>query len=189
VSRPNRHSRLTDSELLGLAADGDADAFSEFYVRHRGLVVAFLRQRSGRPDVAADLLAETFVSALDWLRSGGAVPVSPVGWLMTIARNKLFGSWRRKRVEDETRRRLSLEPLVLTDDNLAEIDDVSARTDVAVELARALPADQFAALKAHILDERSYAEIATDLETSEAVIRKRVSRGLKFLRGAIGRDE
>jgi RNA polymerase sigma factor (sigma-70 family) len=172
-----------------LAADGDADAFSEFYVRHRGLVVAFLRQRTGRADVAADLLAETFVAALDWLRSGGALPPSPVGWLMTIARNKLFASWRRRRVEDETRRRLGLEPLILTDENLAEIEDISARTDVALELARRLPADQFAALEAHILAERSYTEIARELETSPAVVRKRVSRALGVLRVALGRDD
>lgn len=189
MSRPHPHSRLSDAALLALAADGDADAYSEFYVRHRGLVVAFLRQRTGRSDIAADLLAETFVAALDWLRSGGAIPASPVGWLMTIARNKLFGSWRRRRVEDDTRRRLGLEPLILTDRNLTEIDDVSARTNVAVELARRLPPEQFAALKAHILDERPYAEIATELETSEAVIRKRVSRALGVLRTALGSNE
>jgi RNA polymerase sigma-70 factor (ECF subfamily) len=189
VPRPQRHSRLSDAALLALSADGDADAFSEFYTRHRGLVVAFLRQRTGRPELAADLLAETFVAALDSLRSGGQLPASPVGWLMTIARNKLIDSWRRGRVEDETRRRLGLEPLLLTDQNLREIDEVSSRVDVALELARHLPPEQFAALEAHILEERSYAEIAGELKTSPAVIRKRVSRALNVLRAALGQDE
>jgi RNA polymerase sigma factor (sigma-70 family) len=182
------HSRLSDAALLGLAADGDADAYSEFYVRHRGSVVAFLRARTGRSETAADLLAETFVAALESLRSGGQVPPSPVGWVMTIARNKLIDSWRRGRVEDEARRRLGLEPLILTDADVFEIDELSARTDVAVDLARQLPADQFAALAAHVLDERSYEEIARELETSPAVVRKRVSRALRALRTGLGRD-
>lgn len=188
MRRQRPHSRLSDATLLALAAEGEGEAFSEFYVRHRGLVVAFLRQRTGQADVAADLLAETFVAALDWLRTGGGLPASPVGWLMTIARNKLIDSWRRGRVEDETRRRLGLEPLTLIDANLLEIDELSARTEVALELARHLPAKQFAALSAYILDEQTYAEIARQLETSPAVIRKRVSRALGALRSGLDRD-
>jgi RNA polymerase sigma factor (sigma-70 family) len=134
-------------------------------------------------------LAETFVTALAWLISGDPLPASPVGWLMTIARNKLIDSWRRGRVEDATRQRLRLEPLLLSDQDLLEIENIASRTDVALELARRLPAEQFAALEARVLDERSYEEIATDLETSPAVVRKRVSRALNVLRATLGRDD
>jgi RNA polymerase sigma-70 factor (ECF subfamily) len=41
---------------------------------------------------------------------------------------------------------------------------------------------QAAAVRARIIDEESYAEIARRLECSEAVVRKRVSRGLAQLK-------
>ncbi len=45
-----------------------------------------------------------------------------------------------------------------------------------------LPAEQRDAIRARVLDERDYGEIARELRTSELVIRKRVSRGLAELR-------
>jgi RNA polymerase sigma-70 factor (ECF subfamily) len=38
------------------------------------------------------------------------------------------------------------------------------------------------AIEAHHLEERGYAEIAAELQCSESVVRKRVSRGLASLR-------
>ena len=46
-----------------------------------------------------------------------------------------------------------------------------------------LPADQRAAIEAHVLEERSYPEIADEAGASEAAVRMRVSRGLAALRG------
>jgi DNA-directed RNA polymerase specialized sigma24 family protein len=45
-----------------------------------------------------------------------------------------------------------------------------------------LPADQRAAIEARVVDEQEYEQIAAATQTSEAVIRKRVSRGLASLR-------
>ena len=44
------------------------------------------------------------------------------------------------------------------------------------------------AVQAHVVAERDYAEIAQDLNVSEAVVRKRVSRGLAALRHRMGAD-
>ena len=45
-----------------------------------------------------------------------------------------------------------------------------------------LPPDQRDAVRARVLDQDDYAEIATRLECSQSVVRKRVSRGLATLR-------
>lgn len=45
-----------------------------------------------------------------------------------------------------------------------------------------LPAEQQEALRAHIVDDESYNDLAARLRTSPAVVRKRVSRGLSILR-------
>jgi DNA-directed RNA polymerase specialized sigma24 family protein len=48
-----------------------------------------------------------------------------------------------------------------------------------------LPADQRVAVEARIVDDRSYADIASEMRCSESVVRKRVSRGLATLREQI----
>jgi DNA-directed RNA polymerase specialized sigma24 family protein len=92
------------------------------------LVLGFVGRRVSSPELAADLLAETFAAAL-----------------------------------------------------VAVLD----AEDVAGRLAELLPEDQLGALRARIVDERDYSEIATDLRCSEAVVRKRVGRALQTLRAAM----
>jgi RNA polymerase sigma-70 factor (ECF subfamily) len=58
------------------------------------------------------------------------------------------------------------------------------RTDVAGHLSR-LPADERTAVRARIVEERNYREIALSLGCSELVVRKRVSRGLARLRAEL----
>ena len=49
-----------------------------------------------------------------------------------------------------------------------------------------LSPEQREAVAAHILDGRPYGQLARELETSEAVVRKRVSRGLAAMRNWMG---
>jgi len=67
-------------------------------------------------ELAADLMCETFAKALVVVHDADReLPVVPLGWLLTIARNELIDSVRRGRVADDTRRRLAIEPLELSD--------------------------------------------------------------------------
>jgi RNA polymerase sigma-70 factor (ECF subfamily) len=59
---------------------------------------------------------------------------------------------------------------------------VETADDEVVQLLQRLPADQRAAIEARVVDEQQYEQIAAATRTSEAVIRKRVSRGLASLR-------
>ena len=68
----------------------------------------------------------------------------------------------------------------MLDDDAIELV-VTAEGDV-VQLLQRLPADQRAAIEARVVDEQEYEQIAAAAQTSEAVIRKRVSRGLASLR-------
>jgi RNA polymerase sigma factor (sigma-70 family) len=178
--------RRDDQSLLRAARDGDGQAFGAFYRRHRALVLAFLRRRTGNTESAADLLAESYAAALVAVTDDDSrLPDEPVAWLLTIARNKLLDSLRRGQVEQSARERLALEPLAIDDEDLARVEDLACSTDVAGSLASLLPPEQFEALSARIFEERDYTEIAGELRCSEAVVRKRVSRALQTLRGAM----
>jgi RNA polymerase sigma factor (sigma-70 family) len=107
----------------------------------------------------------------------------PVGaWLLGIAANKLRESRRRKRIEDSARRRLGLEPVAFTDEDLELVDELVGMDERLQTLTRQLPVDQRNALMARIVEERPYEEIAAELECSSSVVRQRVSRGLRTLR-------
>ena len=186
MAKPRR-DRRSDGQLLALAVTTEPEAFTVFYQRHVDVVLAYLRRRTASPEAAADLMAETFAAALLALHATVApdeIDV-PAAWLLGIARNKLFESYRRGRIEAAARERLGLEPLVLDDTDLALVEELSA-TDVVDQLADLLPPDQLEALRARVIDERDYEEIARDLECSEAVVRKRVSRALRTLRTRSG---
>jgi RNA polymerase sigma factor (sigma-70 family) len=182
-----RSDRRSDKQLLALAVTTEPQAFTVFYERHVDVVLAYMRRRTSSPEAAADLMAETFAAALLALHTNIEVEEIevPVAWLLGIARNKLFESYRRGRVEAAARERLGLEPLVLDDADLALVEELS-ESDVINALADLLPPDQLEALRARVIDERDYEEIARDLECSEAVVRKRVSRALRTLRARGG---
>jgi RNA polymerase sigma factor (sigma-70 family) len=103
-------------------------------------------------------------------------------WLFGIARNVLAESYRRGRVEAAARARLGLPQLILDDHAANTIARLSAEGESAFIALEALPADQRQAVEQRVLRERDYPEIAGDLRCSEALVRKRVSRGLRALR-------
>jgi RNA polymerase sigma-70 factor (ECF subfamily) len=168
----------SDDELLE-ATPREPEAFGVFYRRHEERVVRYFLARTGDAEVAADLAAETFASALSASRRFRPRREPAAAWLFGIARNTLAMSQRRGRVEERARRLLGLPPLVLTDE---VVERIEALEGTAVELVDDLPPDQGEAVRARIVDERDYSEIAKDLRCSEAVVRKRVSRGLQSLR-------
>ena len=174
---------VSDRELLLRTRDGDAEAFGVFYRARRGDVLAFLRVRVASGELAADLMCETFVQALVAVHDRDReLLVVPIAWLITIARNTLIDSARRGRVADDVRRRLQMEPLVLEDLDLTEVEEAAAEADLLADLRAALPADELAAFVARVFDERAYEDIAVELEISPSVVRKRVSRAAAHLR-------
>jgi RNA polymerase sigma-70 factor (ECF subfamily) len=183
VSEWSRHS---DEVLLG-ATPRDPEAFGEFYRRHEDGILGFHLRRVGDPEVAIDLTAETFAAALRSARRfrPGAAPAR--AWLFGIARNTLAMSVRRRRVESRARRKLGLAPLAITDEAL---ECVLALSETPVlDLVDTLPEQQRHALTERVVEERSYADIARDLQCSELVVRKRVSRALETLRDQVQGDD
>jgi RNA polymerase sigma-70 factor (ECF subfamily) len=164
------------------------EGFAAFYREHAGPLTGFFMRRTGDAEVAADLVAETFAAALGSTRRYDPAQGPAVAWLYGIARNQLGLAQRRGRVEDRARRRLGMEPLQLTDLAIERVEAHAAAEGTAHalrELLDGLPPDQRAAVEARVVDERDYAEIATAAETSETVIRQRVSRGLSRLRSGM----
>src|SRR3954454_16342547 len=159
------------------------DSFDAMYLRYREPVLGYFARRVGEPEVAADLMAETFARAL--VRYRTEPPDEPAAWLFTIARNLLIDSSRRGQVEESARRKLHLEPLVLHDADIQRIEEVAEAADLAESVRATLSPTQYEALRARAVDEESYAELALRLRCSAAVARKRVSRAIANVRTVI----
>jgi RNA polymerase sigma factor (sigma-70 family) len=170
----------TDDDLLTRT---DARSFEEFYVRHVAAVLGYFARRTRDAELAADLTSETFAAALAGRRGYRAEAGTGPAWLFGIASRKLADAQRKGYAERRMRRRLGLERIPLTADDVAYIESLATGT-----ILDGLAEDQRAAVQARVVEERGYDEIAAEMDTTEAVVRKRVSRGLAAARRRLGRQ-
>jgi RNA polymerase sigma factor (sigma-70 family) len=136
----------------------------------------------GSEEVAADLAGETFAAAL--LACGRYRPseAPAVAWLLGIARNKLRESARRGRVEIEARERLGVPPIAFDDEDLLRVQELVGAGETALGLLEQLPGAQRDAVRARVVDELGYEQLALEFGHSQQVVRQHVSRGLRRLR-------
>lgn len=186
-------ARDDDSDAALLAATRrDPAAFAPVYERHAPALLAYLRARTRSTEQALDLTAETFAAAL---RSAhryrpGEGPVR--AWLFGIANHKLLDAQRRSHVAGSALRRLRIDALDLTGDEIAEVDrrlSEQADGELAMRLVADLPPDQRDAVLARVVEEAGYAELAARFQTSEANVRARVHRGLRRLGSRMTRTQ
>jgi RNA polymerase sigma-70 factor (ECF subfamily) len=175
-------SAPSDEELL---ASHEVGSFALFYRAHVDGLLGFFCRRTHDAELAADLTAETFAAALAGRRRFRAEAGSASAWLYGIASKQLAYAQRRSAAERRARRRLGMERIELLDTDIERINTLGQTTNARAWLERLAP-DQRDAITAHVIYGRGYDEIAEDAHTSEAVVRKRVSRGLAAVRQRMG---
>jgi RNA polymerase sigma factor (sigma-70 family) len=181
--------RRTDAELLA-ATRTDETAFVAFYDRYERGIVGYFARRVADREAVADLTAEVFAAALGAAPRYRSSQPTAANWLFTIAHNTLTKSLRSQQVQSRARRKLGITEAVRLDaDELDRVETLADSDHWLTDLLDRLPSDQAKAVRARVLDERSYPQIAAELKTSELVIRKRVSRGLTTLRSHIGKEK
>ena len=158
---------------------------SELYARHGDTLLVFFARRTLDPEVAADLFAETFAQALaSRARFRGEGQDAEAAWLYKIAHRQLARYVRRGAVERRAQRKLELERPEFTEEAGAALMQRAGLKELRSDLAKALaelPHETRAAIQLRIVDDLSYEEVASHLNTSEQNARARVSRGLRAL--------
>jgi RNA polymerase sigma factor (sigma-70 family) len=182
MDREMTGSGHVDEQALLVAAQRGGEPFAAFYRHFERSILGFFMRATNRADIAADLTAETFACALESVASFDPARGRADQWLFGVARNVLGKSYRSRRVDAAARARLGLPQLVLDDDVIDVISRLTEGPNVATGALAQLPHEQRQAIEAHVLHERDYADIAGQLACSEAVVRQRVSRGLRALR-------
>jgi RNA polymerase sigma factor (sigma-70 family) len=175
----------TDEEdLVRRTAAGDRRAFDELYRRTSPWLVLRLRRRCADEDVVADVLQETYLAV--W-RAAGSFAGSPakgsaVGWLWTIAANRLVDAFRRRARQAQ----LPAVPLAETTSPAAEDEVMAGRIGQDLEHALlVLPEELRLVLRAMVLDGLSVRETSLLLGVPEGTVKSRARRARIALREAL----
>lgn len=167
----------------------DADDIARLYAAHARGLIAYFARRTFDPQVASELMAETFASAVaDGRAFRGDGDEAATGWLYGIARHQLSNWYRKAAVERRTLNKLGLEPPVLSDVEYERVEELAGLAELRARVAtllEELPAESRDALRLRVLDERPYPEVAAALGIAEPAARARVSRALRGLAASL----
>lgn len=168
-------------------------SFETFFANERTRIVRLCTRLTGDADASEDLAQEAMIEA--W-RTAIRVedPAALSAWLSGCARN-VCQRWARKRGRELAHRApISIETgdaaaLFAGDDDLElelERDDLATLLDRALNL---LPTDTRDAMIHHYIEQRSHAEIADLLDSSENAVTVRLHRGRLAFRKALSSPE
>ena len=176
---------IADAVLLEETARGNSDAFATFFRRHASPITLYAVRRCNDPEDVGDLVAETFLVALQ--AAGRYIPETETAlpWLFGIARRVLAKQRRRAAGS----RRLLIKS---TNSNAhftsSEEDAIASAIDAARQapaleagLAR-LSAGEREVIEMVAYDGLSPAEVALALNVSPNAARLRLSRARRHLR-------
>lgn len=158
-----------DRELWRKICDGDVLAFNSFYCELAPRLQAFLRQITGSPQVAEDIVQETFTEF--WKRPDRYNPDagSLRTWLFGISRKRAADWWRKR------------DPVAPGADEPVSSSQVELASLVEDVLAR-LPQQQRLLLWLREVEGQSYQELATILEIPIGTVRSRLFAAREALR-------
>jgi RNA polymerase sigma factor (sigma-70 family) len=183
--RPRLRLLKTPSPSLLVQSQDDLEVFAEFYDAYYDRVLAFVVRRVFEPELAFDLLSETFAKALERRHQfRGDSAEQEQAWLFSIARTELSHYWRSGKIERAAVSRFAISVPALSYAETERIEALAGLGGLGDELSSALArlsVDQRRAVELRVIDELSYAEVAAALEVSEPAARARVSRGLRTL--------
>jgi RNA polymerase sigma-70 factor (ECF subfamily) len=170
----------------------DAQDLTDLYYAHARDVLGFFMRRTGDPQIALDLLGETFLAALERRHGCRAKhDRERTTWLYRIAASKLVDHYRRSASERRTAERFAGELRAPSEDELATIRHLtgpSGRDEQVRAAFEALSEEQREAVRLRVLDEHPYPRVSRELGISEPAARARVSRALRTLRRAIASE-
>jgi len=174
-----------DHELLQRMRQGDESALEALYARYGGLVYTLALRIVGDPELAREVLQDTFLRCWDagdaYDPARGRVP----WWLMGIARNRAIDLLRSRPHQARLREREPLGREAVERPGHGTPDDAVLRRAVADAL-RDLSVPQREAVELAYYGGLTQAEIAKALGTPLGTVKSRTREAMERLRRALG---
>jgi RNA polymerase sigma-70 factor (ECF subfamily) len=170
----------------------DAAVFTRIFDEHRNAVHAYFLGRVAEPELARDLVQETFLRA--WRRLSELAPLpadSQRAWIFTVARNLAIDSYRagaaRQAAEAALRHQAATEEATVAGPHLeAESRERLAQVDAAI---RRLPEEQRVILSMATAGGLTSREIGEALGEPAGTVRYRLSQARKQLAAALDLED
>src|SRR3989442_13804568 len=159
---------------------GDESALESLYARYGGLVYILALRIVGDPELAREVVQDTFLRSWEDARRG-RVP----WWLMGIARNRAIDLLRSRSHQARLRERTTLPPAISTALSHDPAETVVARRAV-LDALRELSEGQRRAIELAYYGGLTQTEIANELGEPLGTIKSRTREALERLRKVLG---
>ncbi len=174
-------SQKSDEQLMILYQNGTEAAFKMLYERHSSKIFGFIKNRLKTSEHCQDVFQEVFMKIHKSKHLyNKSHPVLP--WLFTITKNAVVDHARKAK---KTFGQIQIDELEIA---APVLDAGFSLSDVSSYLAE-IPAGQKAVIEMRYADEKTFADIAKVLETSDVNVRKLLSRGVLRLKQLIKESE
>ncbi|HVR32467.1 MAG TPA: sigma-70 family RNA polymerase sigma factor [Acidimicrobiia bacterium] len=181
----------SDADLLADAADGDGEAYGAFFRRHSRAVTTYAIRRCGNADDVADLVADTFMIALQ--ASGRYIPETDTAlpWLYGIARRVLARQRRRsagftRLLAKSTHSQVRFQGI--EEDAIADAIDAIRTAPALAEALGELSKGERDVLELVAFEGLTPSEAAIVLELTPNAARLKLSRARRHMRGLLGTE-
>jgi RNA polymerase sigma-70 factor (ECF subfamily) len=175
------HAADLDENLIILMAQGDGDAFTEFYNQTAGIVYGFalsiLRNKQDAEDVMHDAFIKAYTSAVTYRPMG-----KPVAWLLTIVKNLCYNRIRSGRIFEDIDD--------YQDAAVSELQDQDTVTDRAVlqQALSILDADERQIVTLYSVSGMKHREIAEIMDMPMGTVLSKYNRALAKMRKELTGD-
>jgi RNA polymerase sigma-70 factor (ECF subfamily) len=170
----------------------DAAVFTRIFDEHRHAVHAYFIGRVGDPELARDLVQETFLRVWRRLSEVGPLPAEQQrAWIFTVARNLAIDSYRaaatRQAAEAALRHHAATQEATVAGPHLqVELGERLARLDAAI---RRLPEEQRVILSMATAGGLTSHQIGEALGEPAGTVRYRLSQARKQLAAALDLED
>lgn len=167
----------------------EPETFAAMYEQHADVLFSYLARRVGR-DLAEDLLAEVFHSAIESYASFDSARGTQRCWLFGIASNLLRRHWRteQRRLRALARHAAAppthIDPLLTVGDHVANAVDAAADADRVIEALAELSPDDRTLLFLSGWEDLNSSEIGAAMGMPATTVRSRLRRLRQHLRVA-----
>lgn len=170
---------VEDSILLKLLSDGNTQAFAVIYNRYAPLLFVHAERMLANSSVAQDTVHDLFAS-LWQKREKLDIEVNLKSYLYRSIRNRVLDLFAKDKVRFEYNKRMNnleeVDESLLQNYQLKELEEV-----IELELGR-LPEQMRKVFLLSRLEDKSYKEIAEELEIAEGTVKKQIYLALKRLK-------
>ena len=173
---------IQEEQKIITAAKKDIRKFGALYDRYYEGIFNFVYRRSDDEAVAADLVSQTFLKAMQGLKKYEFRGLPFSAWLYRIASNEVNKHYRKgKRQQVFSLEEGRVLELMESDGEGADEEQLA----MAVQLLKALPTDMMEVLELRFFEEKSFKEIAYILDISESGAKMRTYRALEKLKSSL----